>query len=224
MPQRDVRPTATPVAPLSSSTPTVAFTSDRVLDTVECADFAAACEARGFEAALVNIGGGWQAAADDVWRRSGRCIIDSTTRGRGIQPTDRTSGRGQTTSNLVDVRDTAIERAGRRVAEQVNRAVAITVSGAADDGRAAAVRGSCRGIRRKRRRRTTTTPRWGMRRVARRSGAARAAAGRTKGGARVVGSSARRASARRSGSSLKAGGARGGTLSAPRDASVDVRA
>lgn len=53
----------------------VAFVVPDVLDEAECDAIIQTCEAKGFEQALLNVGGGRQVLASDV-RKSGRCIID----------------------------------------------------------------------------------------------------------------------------------------------------
>jgi len=56
--------------------PPTCFTINNALGAEECKRLIELSEASGYEAALVNVGGGRQIKMDDV-RRSSRCIIDS---------------------------------------------------------------------------------------------------------------------------------------------------
>ena len=59
-----------------ATSPNACFTVESFLSADECKQLIEVSEARGYEAALVNVGGGRQMKIDEV-RRSGRCIVDS---------------------------------------------------------------------------------------------------------------------------------------------------
>ena len=75
---RSLKPTPVPLPYTrgSKASDQVAFVVENLLTPDECTRLLALTHQRGYERALVNIGGGRQAQIDDV-RKSGRCILDS---------------------------------------------------------------------------------------------------------------------------------------------------
>lgn len=65
-----------PFAPGSKAADRLASVSDHFLTDEECSNLIALTTRRGYEAALINVGGGLQVRSDKT-RRSGRCILDS---------------------------------------------------------------------------------------------------------------------------------------------------
>lgn len=73
----EATPVPLPFAKGSKAADRVAFVVENLLSPAECEALLKLSTDRGYEAALVNVGGGAQLRMDDV-RRSGRCMIDST--------------------------------------------------------------------------------------------------------------------------------------------------